>query len=44
MRGGDFYTIQVINVVDSIAIAEIIDPSSALYFPRISDYFSIKND
>ena len=24
--------------------AEIIDTFSALYFPRIGDYFSIKND
>ena len=44
MRGNCFYTVQVINVIDSIAIAEIIDPSSAMYFPRIGDYFSIKSD
>ena len=44
MSDDDFYTIQVINVIDSIAIAEIIYPSQALYFPRIGDYFSIKSD
>jgi len=38
----EYYT--TLSLFGVIAIAEIIYPSQALYFPRIGDYFSIKSD